>query len=770
MLNELWELHRAMTGAGIAMVEDESGFIQTPSSGPALRVYLTKNGSVEDEDLEMLKDGAASYVTCGKSKAQRFPIVNLVGIWRVSAKQFQTLKDWQGEKAKTLKAGKKCPAIPDFISKLKPKDRIPPPAWKASDLRNLEGALHRVSKQVCDPTTDSNPPQAMKELVERAQRIERPRDFLSQLGKAVLSKVRSGAPGWATLDDPIPQILFANFGRKVPAQFEPSGSYPVPAYDKSVREWIGAKFDKQAAATHGDSITDAFGIPATTEEIGHKFEEVLTETLKNISLMAKNTTETRALKRYGLGGPESFPVGSQSRSKLKRALKTVLQPEWKNKTWKPVVLSGSGKEQKWGTVVAYPTRFPKQPDYLAVTLVGNEDDRKARDFAAYAEKVTRSLKGLVEKDKADGKSTEVIVFVLSKISSRGTLAEVVLSERMTATHFIRSAEMWQEGAKNRPALLIKVRPQAKAKGYRRGKDEAKEWLPPQMPFPNEAFECLNARWIGMGKRHQEVKRYGMAESLRLLLSDGASLDQRFLGEMLSQAVRSSEALLLGAGQAFARDQRLDEITKTVADAERYLRLWPSILGILLHKLNHQKGSYMQNTAFLVGQLLSRVDTLHYFYCEVVRKSQVPPQLIGNAIMATALHQPQKAMAFLGKRILPYQAWARIYSARGDNEKIKSQLVQVIKEIGEITVKLATRYASGGETKPERIGESAREPASHVLDAAAHFEREATEAAQAQMMLGYLSNPEKAQMLLGYLDASKAVQLSNETHPQPHKTE
>lgn len=125
-------------------------------------------------------------------------------------------------------------------------------------------------------------------------------------------------------------------------------------------------------------------------------------------------------------------------------------------------------------------------------------------------------------------------------------------------------------------------------------------------------------------------------------------------------------------------------------------------------------------------------------------------------MATALQKPQKAMAFLGQRILPYQAWARTYSARGDNEAIKSQLERVIGEIGEITVKLATRYASKGEPNVERIGENARKPASDVLDAAGHFEREATEAAQAQMMLGYLGDPEKAQVLLGYLDASNAV--------------
>ena len=179
---------------------------------------------------------------------------------------------------------------------------------------------------------------------------------------------------------------------------------------------------------------------------------------------------------------------------------------------------------------------------------------------------------------------------------------------------------------------------------------------------------------------------------------------------------------------------------------------------------------MKDTAFLVGQLLSRMDTLHYLYCEVVRNGQAPPQLIGNAIMATALLRPQKAMAFLGQRILPYQAWARTYSARGGDAPIKSELAKLMNEIGEITVKLATTYRSASDSKVARFGESAYRPASHVLDAAEHFPKEATERAQAQMMLGYLSDPERAQMLLGYLDASEAVKAPDQTKSQNEKTE
>ena len=37
---------------------------------------------------------------------------------------------------------------------------------------------------------------------------------------------------------------------------------------------------------------------------------------------------------------------------------------------------------------------------------------------------------------------------------------------------------------------------------------------------------------------------------------------------------------------------------------------------------------------------------------------IPPQLLGNALMNTALESPERALCIYGQRILPYQAWAR----------------------------------------------------------------------------------------------------------------
>lgn len=66
---------------------------------------------------------------------------------------------------------------------------------------------------------------------------------------------------------------------------------------------------------------------------------------------------------------------------------------------------------------------------------------------------------------------------------------------------------------------------------------------------------------------------------------------------------------------------------------------------------------MKNAAFNVGRMLALADKLHEQYCRHVRKNEVPPQLIGNALMHTALDNPTKGLARLSERLPIYQAWA-----------------------------------------------------------------------------------------------------------------
>lgn len=93
---------------------------------------------------------------------------------------------------------------------------------------------------------------------------------------------------------------------------------------------------------------------------------------------------------------------------------------------------------------------------------------------------------------------------------------------------------------------------------------------------------------------------------------------------------------------------------------------------------------MNSSAYLVGRLLSLVDDLHLKYCQHVRKGSIPPQLVGNALMSTALEMPEKALSMLSQRIPPYQAWAKTLS---DSEQDVGLVKYFLKQIGEVSNQL-----------------------------------------------------------------------------------
>ncbi len=93
---------------------------------------------------------------------------------------------------------------------------------------------------------------------------------------------------------------------------------------------------------------------------------------------------------------------------------------------------------------------------------------------------------------------------------------------------------------------------------------------------------------------------------------------------------------------------------------------------------------MNSVAYLVGRFLSLADDLHLKYCQHVRKGSIPPQLVGNALMPTALETPEKALSMLSQRILPYQAWAK--TLHGDEQDV-GLVKSFLGKIGDITNKL-----------------------------------------------------------------------------------
>ena len=189
----------------------------------------------------------------------------------------------------------------------------------------------------------------------------------------------------------------------------------------------------------------------------------------------------------------------------------------------------------------------------------------------------------------------------------------------------------------------------------------------------------------------------------MLLDEGVRL-QPLLERALHAAIRNSGNLMI----AIAHTQHQGGIHKVNGKYDKQKLLLPAILGLLLAKLGWKKGDYMKTAPYLIGRMLSLADQIHYHYCQHVRKGSVPSQLIGNALMTTALEEPGKALALYAQRILPYQAWAR--TAKGDEGKLAGWFLS---ELGKVCSDVALASI------PDRCAD----------------------ADKAQMMLGYLAKNE-----------------------------
>jgi hypothetical protein len=165
---------------------------------------------------------------------------------------------------------------------------------------------------------------------------------------------------------------------------------------------------------------------------------------------------------------------------------------------------------------------------------------------------------------------------------------------------------------------------------------------------------------------------------------------------------------------------------------KHALLLPSIFGLLLAKLGRLKGEYMKGPPFLVGRLLSLADQLHVQYCHGVRKGQVPPQLVGNALVTTAMDSPQRAVALIWQRLKPYHAWAQTVQG-GDEVRLAKWLLG---EIGRVSDSITS--ATNDKALPTRCSDSDK----------------------AEMLLGYLARSEKRDEPETNANAAEQIESAN----------
>jgi len=433
--------------------------------------------------------------------------------------------------------------------------------------------------------------------------------------------------------------------------------------------------DRLSCSQINRKTNDAYGL--CSSGCDDKLSDTKLPFLGKVILRAMSS-ESPCQRRYGTIDAKSFCIGAESRRRAKSALEWIGDEKHEGQTWG----RADGKE----SIFAYPAIIPPEPPALAAFFGARKTDDKEARFEKYAEDVVTSLKGL----SPSLKDIELRVFSLRKMDNTSAKTKVIFHRNYSAQRLADAATEWQQGSKNIPKIQITA--------WGKGKGEIIH-AEPETPFPLQIADCLNRVWKLDGTTASEVKTIHKSDGIELLLDEMAI--QRRIPHLLAVTIQNSKGLFFSLGQSMHRDEvlKLDGFNK-------HKQLMPSILGILLWKLGIGKEIYMNNPSYLVGRILKIADELHALYCKEVRKDKMPPQLLGNALMAAALDSPTQALAQLALRIVPYLGWARTNAS--DSAKLSRYF---LKEFGLIEAKLRDAVL------PSRLDD----------------------AAKAQLLLGYISS-------------------------------
>lgn len=405
---------------------------------------------------------------------------------------------------------------------------------------------------------------------------------------------------------------------------------------------------------------DAYGYAAT--RAGEKFDDLVVPGLGKVILRAM-TKDASCQHRYGRIDANSFVVGAEARKQARSALEYLTQRERKGQTW---------QFRGGNLILFYPeSELPLLNELAVADICSLPDDDEEADspatFAVRAERIAQALDG-------KPRESEVPVHLIVLRKPDGHRTKLAAHHFFTMSHFVAAARAWVTGAQACPPIVFSRWGKAKGKH---------DDVVPVTPYPNQVARWLNTFWVRGGESQGKFKTFTLEDVLSLLLvSDGSEIS------LAAHALRHALANWSGFLVMNGASAHISTVLKNGDKRVPALRNLPSILSLLLSKLNYTREHIMRSPAFLVGRLMALADGLHFQYCQVVRKGSSPSQLIGNAFMQTALDSPQSALALYGQRILPYQAWARTCDAPDGKSPqalakyFLAQLAETCAEIGE----------------------------------------------------------------------------------------
>ncbi|GHT02134.1 hypothetical protein FACS1894108_16150 [Planctomycetales bacterium] len=275
----------------------------------------------------------------------------------------------------------------------------------------------------------------------------------------------------------------------------------------------------------------------------------------------------------------------------------------------------------------------------------------------------KSLAGLAP----EAKPQDVQIFAIRKMDR--ARSKVVFYRNYTTERLIQAATDWQKACQNIPPVSFRVWADKLPKknnpnntdGDKVDEKSKPEIVEPQTPKPLQVAKVVNRIWKMSGELAAEPKKTPKKmqyyQGLELMLDDRLATRDSYL---LHTLIDNSRGLIVYLGNLLHGGRVLPNSSRELR--ESYLYLLP-VLGLFLFRQKIYKETYMESLPYLIGQMLKVSDELHALYCKIVRNDDVPPQLVGNSLLVSALETPAQALAQLAPRLNPYISWAKQYRTK-----------------------------------------------------------------------------------------------------------
>jgi len=469
------------------------------------------------------------------------------------------------------------------------------------------------------------------------------------------------------------------------------GDYPLTsARTVALLNTLLAREGSMAAHSDVSPVQDAYGRAA--QDASEKFADVIVPGLGKVILRAM-TKDAACQYRYGQADADSFLVGKASRERAKSALEYLTDPTRKGKTW----------QFRGGSLfLFYPEAELSALSDARIadlcSLPDDEDDEFAEQAQAAASFEVRAARIAAALDGTP-RDSETLVHLVVLRKPDGHRTKLVAHHTFTMPHFVGAANDWVRGVNACPPIAFAR--WGKAKGERND-------ITPVQPYPYQVAYWLNTFWVRGDENQGKFSTFSPEDALTLLLATDGTERQ-----MARRALRHALAGWAGFLTVAGAREHASIILKAGDKRAGTLAALPAILALLLFKSEPDlsREHIMASPAFLVGRLLALADSLHFQYCQGVRNGQVPGQLLGNALMATALETPEAALALYGQRILPYHAWAKTCkaTAKGPETLAKYLLGQLAETCSEVSLLTLPKRASDTDKAQLILGYLAKAP-------------------------------------------------------------